>query len=100
MNIQLKALCALAFALLITNQANADILALYEFDPNAAGQPQSFVDGAGNERAVSRDLNPDVTAQATTPEPIDFQLTALAESRVSLTFMRLCEVQALRTTID
>jgi len=48
-------LCAIGFALLAPSQSSADILALYEFDT-------TFVDGAGNERDTSRDLNPDVLA--------------------------------------
>ena len=55
MKIQYLALCAFAFTLITADQSSADILALYEFD-------QTFVDGAGNERDVSRDLNPDITA--------------------------------------
>lgn len=55
MKLHFLALCAIGFALAATNQSSADILALYEFD-------QPFVDGAGNERDVSRDLNPDVLA--------------------------------------
>ena len=55
MKLQFLALCAMSFVLFAPNQSSADILALYEFD-------QTFVDGAGNERDVSRDLNPDVTA--------------------------------------
>lgn len=55
MKLHFLALCAIGFVLMATNQSSADILALYEFD-------QPFVDGAGNERDVSRDLNPDVLA--------------------------------------
>jgi len=56
MRLHQLALCAIGLVLLgTTNQSNADILALYEFD-------DTFVDGSGNERDTSRDLNPDVTA--------------------------------------
>jgi len=62
MKLQFLALCAIGLGLIATNQSSADILALYEFDPNPAGQAQTFTDTNDQERAVSRDLNPDITA--------------------------------------
>jgi hypothetical protein len=61
MKLQRAALfCAIGFALLAPSFASADIMALYEFDTVAPFSP--FVDGNGNERDISRDLNPDVIA--------------------------------------
>lgn len=57
---QAALLCAIGFALLTPSYASADIMALYEFDTVAPFSP--FVDGNGNERDISRDLNPDVLA--------------------------------------
>ncbi|WP_075081877.1 PEP-CTERM sorting domain-containing protein [Mariniblastus fucicola] len=55
MKLQYLALCALGLAILVPNQSNADIMALYEFD-------STYVDGSLNERGNSRDLNPDILA--------------------------------------
>lgn len=57
---QVALLCAIGFGLLTPSFASADIMALYEFDTVAPFSP--FVDGNGNERDISRDLNPDVVA--------------------------------------